>query len=464
MSKQIILFLILFIYSGFTYSQLQVNWQQSYGGSESEEAYGIAKTESGFLVLGSTFSTDGQVGSTLYGGTDYWIVNTDSMGNLLWEKNFGGSSFDGLWDGFAAINNTDVFLVGASSSVDGDISYDPYNGKNNMWVVRIDTSGNIIWDRKVGSPIGLIYEQYGTPTADGGVVLSAQVDYPGGDVSNYYGGYDGWMIKLNSNGETDWDFSMGTSSFEFINRVSQTSDGGYLACLSGKPNGIDGNIKCKCIENSPDAILFKIDASGNEEWQQCYGGSETDGIFDAVEIDNGYLLLAHTRSNDGDLLGSGWHGGHDIWIIRTDETGNIVWQKCYGGSQDDFPKAIFSTVDDNFLIFGITHSFNGDIIDNPSNSTDHSSIWVFKINGAGDLLWQQCIGGHASEKLSRVAAFGNNNYAVSGRMFFSPSGDVNCSNFVYGSGYNYWAFELTDITIDTTKIVEIIKSKNVETK
>lgn len=444
--KLLIILPTLFLFSNIVLGQLQINWQQSYGGSESEDAQDIVQTEEGFFVIGSTSSTDGEVGY-IHGSGDYWIVKTDSMGNLLWEKSFGGSSGEYLYNGFYANNSNDLYLVGVSGSIDGDISYDPYSGESNLWIVRIDNNGNIIWDRKVGSPIGLMYEQYGKPTDDGGVIVSAQVDHPGGDVSTYYGGYDGWIIKLNSNGETDWDFSIGTSASEFIKRVRQTSDGGYIAGLSGQPNGIDGNIDCQCINGSPDAIVYKLDANGNGDWHQCYGGSDIDGIFDILELDMGYMLVGHTRSYDGDLVNSGWHGENDVWLIKTDLTGTILWQKCYGGSNQDFPNAIFQTSEGDFLVFAITHSSDGDVIGNPSNGVYNPSIWVFKINSTGDLLWQQCIGGIATERVNGVTRFSDNNYAVAGEMTYSPSCDVNCSNFVLGSGSNYWAFGLTDITV-----------------
>ncbi len=442
---------LIFIYFLITnvtaYCQLQIDWQQCYGGSEYEYAQDIVKTENGYLIMGSTKSTDGEV-SNNYGGYDYWIIQVDTLDNVLWDKNFGGSLSDFLYNGFYAANSTDIYLVGNSSSVDGDISYDPYGGEANLWVVRIDHNGNILWDRKVGSPIGLAYDQFGKATTDGGVILSAQVDRLGGDVSVYYGGYDGWIIKLDSDGHTDWDFSIGTSAFEFINHVRQTNDGGYIAALSGQPNGIDGNIDCQCIEGSPDAIAYKLDAYGKGIWNKCYGGSGFDGIFDILETETGFMFIGFTTSSDGDLQQAGYHGKDDVWVIKTDSLGNLIWNKCYGGSENDFPTAIFKTSGGDFVVFANTHSFDGDVIDNPSNSTAHSSIWVFKINSIGELLWQQCIGSHADEQVYGVNQHEDYEYSIAGLMTYSPSGDVNCSNFVYGSQGNYWAFGLTDVTVN----------------
>ena len=451
MKKLIFILPALLLFSNIVPGQLQINWQQSYGGSDYEDAQNIIQTEDGYFVIGSTPSNDGHV-SYNHGGGDYWIVQIDDMGNLLWEKTFGGSSGEFLYNGFYAFNTNDIYLVGHSGSTDGDISFDPYDGETNLWIVRISNEGDIIWDRKVGSPIGLWYNKWGNPTDDGGVICAAQVDYPGGDVTTYYGGYDAWIIKLKSNGETDWDFTMGTSESEIINEVVQTSDGGYIAGLYGKPNGIDGNIDCQCMNNSPDAIVYKIDANGNGEWHQCYGGSHGDGISAILEVDDGYMVAAFSQSNDGDLEGSGWHGEIDIWLLKIDFSGGIIWQKCYGGTNNDFPRKIFQTTDGDYLIFGITHSFNCDVIGNPSNSQYDPSIWVFKVDNTGTLLWQQCIGGQATERVNGVSQLPDNKYAIAGEMTYSPSCDVNCSNYFIGWWSDYWAFGLTDITVNVADI------------
>lgn len=136
--------------------------------------------------------------------------------------------------------------------------------------------------------------------------------------------------------------------------------------------------------------------------------------------------------------------------MKTDFSGNPAWSRCYGGTQNESPGEIYETSDGDFVIFANTHSFDGDVVDNPSNSTTHSSIWVFKINSDGDLLWQQCIGSHADDAVYGVSQYGDHEYAVAGLMTYSPSGDVNCSNFVYDSQGNYWAFGLTDITVGIT--------------
>jgi hypothetical protein len=112
---------------------------------------------------------------------------------------------------------------------------------------------------------------------------------------------------------------------------------------------------------------------------------------------------------------------------------------------------VFTTSDGGFMVFGNTHSFDGDVVGNPSNSPENPSIWIFKVDSIGNLLWQQCIGGHARERVYGVVKHSDYKYAVAGEMTFSPSGDVNCSNFVYGSRRNYWVFGISDTTVNVVE-------------
>lgn len=421
-----------------SFGQFQIDWQQSYGSMATDIAYDIVQTSDGFLVAGAAYSGGGQVTCTEDGA--FWLIKIDNSGNLLWQKCYEKRD---VYRMVKAIGSPYYYLIGGAV-------LEPYPDAYNLWVAKIDSLGNIIWERTLGNTIGILGgDQYGEATTDGGVIATAQIDSEGGDISNWYGGYDGWVIKLDSAGNTEWDQSIGSSQFEFINGVIQTSDGGYLAGLYGKPNGIGGNVNC-IVYSSPggaDAIVFKMDSAGNSEWHQCYGGSGPEAVNRLLEVENGYVIAGIGGSNDGDLEGSGWHGDHDVWLFHIDYEGNIIWQKCYGGSNLDYPIRVYTTSDGGFMVFGITHSFDGDVVGNPSNSPENPSIWIFKVDSIGNLLWQQCIGGQANEKVHGVVKHSDYKYAVAGEMTFSPSGDVNCSNFVYGSMQNYWVFGISDTTV-----------------
>lgn len=424
-----------------------INWQQCFGGMNVDCAYDIAQTEDGYLVVGDTQSNDGLVACNTNGGRALWLLEINNSGSLIWQRCFENDYASRI---VKVIGNADYYLVGGTYA-------EPYPDTYNLWVSRIDSMGNIIWERTLGNTIGIAYEQYGEATNDGGVIAAAQIVSQGGDITNWYGGYDGWIIKLDSTGNTEWDFSLGSSQFEFINCIIQSSDNGYLAGLYGTPNGIGGNVDCD-IQSfaNPDAILFKLDADGNPEWHRCFGGSGHDGVVRLLETANGYMVAAYGGSNDGDLIGSGWHGDGDVWLVQTDFSGNIIWQKCYGGSGYDSPKKVFQTSDGGFMVFANTTSFDGDVVGNPSGYYTNSSIWVFKIDSVGELQWQQCIGGETMEIVYGVSQQGDYDYTVAGEMRQSPTGDVNCSNFVYGSHQNYWLFGISDTIVSTSETSEVI--------
>ncbi len=457
--KKLFRVIIIFFLLPFTsFSQLQIEWQQCYGGSNDDYARSIIQDGNGYKIIGYTTSNDGDI-SYNHGSGDYWLIKIDSIGNLLWEKTYGGSLGEYVATGFYSNGSNDVFLVGASSSSDYDISYNPYpDAVVNFWIVKTDSIGSIIWDRIVGNNVGNAYGMSGASTSDGGVVVTGNITSNGGDITNYYGGYDVWVIKLDGSGDTEWDFTLGSTTSEFVNAITQTSDDGYLIGAYGTPQG-GGNIDCITQSTSnPDAILFKIDNNGNEQWQQCYGGSGHDGIVGLLETEDGYLISSFGGSDDGDLEGSGWHGESDIWLIKTDFEGSIIWQKCYGGSESEYAETLFNTADGGFIVFGTTYSFNGDIVGNQSYP-GNPIIWVFKISSIGELLWQQCIGGFADEQINLgVIQKSDYNYVVAGEMTNSPSGDVDCGN-ISGEGSNYWVFELSDTTVnivDKTKIDVIV--------
>ena len=299
-----------------------IDWQQCYGGSETDKAFDIISLQGGYLINGWTASDDGDIYLN-HGLSDGWLIKTDSNGNIMWEKTYGGIQGDNLVRIFSNFNN-EYYLLGASNSSEGDISFDPYPGTWDFWIVKIDSAGNILWDKIVGGNGDEVFWT-GTLTDDGGVLAFGWTGSEDGDISVYYGLYDMWMVKLNSDGEKEWDFTIGTSGMDVGQAIIQTSDGGYLAGGTSRPKE-GGNLTCVPHSFKAEAILVKLDSLRNIEWQYCYGGSEDEGITGLLETDNAYVFVAYTASNDGDV--SGFHGTPgetcDIWIVKIDFFGNII--------------------------------------------------------------------------------------------------------------------------------------------
>ncbi len=440
MKKLIILPLILICLFSSAQS-LQINWQNCYGGSQFEECYDIIENQNGYLIVGSSESNDGDV-SINYGGTDCWLIKTSNAGELGWVKSYGGSEGDGIFRIFPA-DEDNFYLLCCTYSSDGDISYDPYPLSTDFWIIKVDNLGNIIWDKILG---GNMLDQMwtGTSTNDGGVVALGWTGSTDGDITINYGAYDMWMVKLNNQGEKEWDFSLGASWFDYGMAIIQTIDGGYLV---GGQSMLDegGNLNCIPHSNKYEAVLVKLDSARNIEWQRCYGGTEDDGIWSINELSDGYIFAGFASSNDGDI--SGWHGGGDIWIVRIDFNGNIIWQKCLGGSNYEFTDNIIPENDGSFTIIGATQSIDGDVIGNHTLSQYYHDIWVVRLSSEGDLLWQQCIGGGGNEQVQ----FGTlkkdyNKYIIAGQTDWGPSYDVECTPYNGSYADEYWILEVTDTT------------------
>jgi hypothetical protein len=446
------LILLLFIgcLSGIA-QNYQMDWQQCFGGSEQDYATDIINVSGGYFIIGWTESSDGYI-SFNHGLNDGWLIRIDNTGNILWEKTYGGSNGDGFFR-IVPDHLGNYIIIGGSGSSDGDISNDPYPGSEDFWIVKIDAEGNIIWDKIVGGNASdKIWT--GSSTNDGGIIAIGQSYSDDGDVSISYGMGDTWVVKINTEGELEWDFTIGTDFIDVGQAIMQTSDGGYLVGGSSML-GEGGNITCEPHSSMADAILTKLNADRNIEWQHCYGGSEHDGIVSLIEIEDGYIFGAYTSSNDGDV--SGWHSGYnhlgnpqpDMWIVKIDFSGNIIWQNALGGSNFETNYRIFEDSFNCIYSFGVTYSNDGDVSGNHSVSEYDSDIWVIELDSEGELISQQCFGGEGKEGIEHGIVFNDNyHFIVAGNTDYGPSYDVHCTP--HGGNWSdldFWIFEVKDTTV-----------------
>jgi hypothetical protein len=432
------IFLLSFFISG-TSQPLVIEWQNCFGGSMDDKAFDLVRTQDGYLIAG------------FWELRDVWLIKTDLAGNLIWEKKLGGSDIEGP-KRILSLNDGNYVIVCGSYSSDGDIGNDPYPESNDYWVVKVNGSGDILWERIYG---GNCIEQMwdGVKTTDGGIIALGYTCSEDGDISNYYGTWDTWIIKLDNDGNKIWDFTMGTEDFDIASAIIETSDRGFLVSCSSTPT-TGGNIDCQPFNEFAEIVLFKLDSVANIEWQQCYGGSDSESVLDIVETVDGYLLACSAYSNDGDIIGAGYHLGYensgsqtrDIWLVKIDINGNIIWSKCYGGTKNETPHRVFQTEDSGFIVFGEAGSFDGDVTGNHSAGPGISDIWVFKIDSVGQLLWQQCIGGNGYERIeSGVVDNGNGSYAIASTIYDFNSGQVECPTTI--GSYQVWVIQVRDTTV-----------------
>jgi hypothetical protein len=356
-------------------------WQHCYGGSDDDWVRSIIPYNNGYLFLGTTRSADGDISYNPNSGVrTAWLVNINDKGNIIFDKCYEGYDW-AYGDKILPIDTGGYYLLGESGH---------NTGLNGYWLAQIDSNFNLIWQDVLG---GSYVENFrgGCIAYDGGIIESGITGSPDGDIEEYYGDFDNWLVKMNPDGSRDWVKTYGNVGAEEGGNIIPTSDGGYIYACSGY-NYLPGNTYCEGHDGQrAEAWLIKLDANGEKEWHQCYGGSYIDLFRNIIELDDGYMILGFAESADGDI--NNFHGipggiNDDIWAIRTNFNGEIIWSNCYGGSEQDVAGLIVQNEDNTFTIFGSTNSHNGDVQGNTAPNNQRIA-WMIKIDEDGNLLYQK---------------------------------------------------------------------------
>jgi gliding motility-associated-like protein len=215
-----------------------------------------------------------------------------------------------------------------------------------------------------------------------------------------------------------WQKCFGGSSSEGIWDLVPASDGGCL--MTGSSNSNDGDLSGNNGEG--DVWVVKTDATGNIQWQKNLGGSRRDEGYDACQTpDGGYIVTAISNSTDGDVTGN--HGGTDIWVIKLNAAGNVQWTKCYGGSAEELYPRIANTSDGGYIFCSQTKSNDGDV----SGNHGETDIWLTKIDGGGVIQWQKCFGGTREEIHPTIIQTSDDGYFLTISSQSSLTGDITCA-------------------------------------
>src|SRR5205085_2881439 len=181
---------------------------KSLGGGAEDKAWSVVQTtDGGFVIAGSSLSNNGDI-TIPHGDYDYWIVKLDANGNLVWQKSLGGSGDD---QAFSIQQTTDggFIIAGVSYSQDGDVSGN--HGSGDYWIAKTDIAANILWEKSFGgtsTDVGYSVQQ----TIDGGFLVAGSTISNDGDVSQTHGGVDCWVLKLDTSGNLEWQKSLGGSN------------------------------------------------------------------------------------------------------------------------------------------------------------------------------------------------------------------------------------------------------------
>ena len=288
-------------------------WQKSMGGSGGDYATSIISTSDGrYIIVGATQSNDGDV-TGFHGNADAWVVKLDKDGNLLWQIALGGTNTEY----FQAITETQegsYVMAGLTLSNDGDVT--GLHGRDDAWVVKLTKDGQLVWQKTLGGSGEEIINSI-VITSDNGFVSGGFTNSNDGDVSGHQGGGDAWVVKLDTDGNILWQKALGGSMGENANSVITTSDGGYI--MAGSTNSNDGDVtgdlEGRLVTN---AWIVKLDKDGNKQWQKLLGGSDIDIAFSVItSVYGGYVMPGLTVSNNADVSGN--HGSTDAWVVTFED-------------------------------------------------------------------------------------------------------------------------------------------------
>jgi len=450
MKKLIPSLLFLLLTLQYANSQnLAKQWDKTYGGSLQEiMTTFIQTTDRGFLLGGFSISDiGGDISEINRGARDFWIVKTDSLGSKVWDKRFGGDIEDRL---YSADETSDggYILGGFTTSDSSDDVTEPTKGSLDYWIVKIDSVGNKLWDKRYG---GTDYDQLSSvrQTPDGGYILGGwSMSDSTGDVSQHTrGAEDFWVVKTDASGNIQWNKRFGGDSNDLLNYLENSSDGGYI--LGGRTSSDSSGDVSHPSRGFVDYWLVKIDAAGNKVWDNRYGGSLNDNFVSLnLTDDGGFILAGYTQSPLGgdvsepsrdtatvDLVYMG-----DAWIIKTNGLGVIEWDKRFGGDQkEDDPGYIIQTMDGGYSF--ACASYSNASGDKTENNFGREQSWLVKMDSAGNKLWDKTIFAGGEDEWGFPIETDNGCFVV-GNWSFSDSVGYKSENS--RGGYDYWIIKFCE--------------------
>jgi len=342
-------------------------------------------------------------------------VKLDAEGNIQWETTLGGTANETIHD----IQQTadGGYIVGAfSTSSDGDVVGN--NGMRDFWIVKLDASGNIVWRTGAGGGEDDILEAI-IETSDGAIVA---VGFTSSDTFDVSGQSDAWVVKLDENGELLWETNLGDAQRDVAMSVVETVDLGYAFTGS-----------TETVADKRDVWVVKLDQDGLVEWDRKYGGSENDTANSIQQTpDGGYIIGGASQSENGNVLEN--KGGSDAFIIKTDEVGNIVWTKSYGGSNSDWITDIKQTNNGGYIAIGSSSSDDFDV----ENNNGAADFWILRLQANGDMVWQQNLGGQGDDYAFSIQETSDGGFITAGTWYTNIMGNGEGTT----GDFNYWVIKL----------------------
>ncbi len=394
-------------------------WAKTYGGTILDQALSIQQTsDGGYIVAGDTLSFGA-------GGYDLWVLKLNSNGDVIWQKTYGGASTD-RFQSLQQTSDGGYILAGLTESFG--------TGNWHIWVLllKLDSNGGVIWAKTYGAlynppcalqSMGGCYYYSIQQTSDGGYILAGETK-PFGAASTSIS-----VLKLDNEGNVIWQKTYTNTGWDKAPSIHQTGDGGYI--VAGETNfytpyGYTGT----------DILVLKLDGNGNVVWQKTYGLKSYDWVPSIKQTsDGGYIMgcISYDGYNPAEIL-----------VLKIDSNGNVLWQKTYTGTSWVIPPSIHQTGDGGYIVACGTGFFGAGFAD----------MWLLKLNSNGDILWQKTYGGRDFDYAHSIQQTSDGGYIVAGETYSFGGGGPNFWILKLDSNGNIYFNPLSGAkTLDTTATI-----------
>lgn len=414
-------------------------WEKSYGGIHSEYLFDIIPTpDYGFILAGSSLSgKSGNKTETSQGDFDYWIWKMNERGDLDWQRSYGGQGADHLKSIASTVDGGYILAGTSTSGVGGDKKEDAV-GKRDLWIIKLNPEGGEQWQKTIGSggqdDIADIQL-----ASDGGYIIGATSNgsFSDSEVVRDYGGFDYWVIKLNQDGNIEWQKSFGGKYADKLKSIEPTQDGGYI--VGGWSNSNKSGSKSEDSYGEGDFWILKLDQFGEIQWQRTLGGEQDDYLQIVFESHyGGYYAGGSSRSRISGLKTVSNGKGSDFWVVRLSENGAVIWQNTYDFGENDLLTSMKEQEDGNILIGGQAKTENIGLSRSDKKGID--DYIALKITSDGDEIWRQTIGSSGTDNLRKLIETRDGGYLLAG----TSRGDASWDKNSYHGLSDFWVVKLLD--------------------
>ncbi|WP_163410245.1 T9SS type A sorting domain-containing protein [Flavobacterium ajazii] len=457
---------LLILISASNYSQ-DILWEKSYGGKHADYLFdAIPTADYGFILAGSSLSDKtGNKTEDNHGDLDYWIWKMDEKGDLDWQKSFGGSGFD-LLQSIKGTRDGGFILAGTSDSPEGFQKKEPCKGLADFWVIKLDARGEEQWQRTIGGSgqdeLLCVFQAkdggyiLGGSSGSGPIADNKPIETSKANTSkNSFnkseksrGNMDYWVVKLDKEGNIEWQKTFGGQYADILRSMQQTTDNGYI--LLGYSNSPVSGDKTEGNRGAGDYWIIKINDLGTIEWQQTYGADGDDQPYIIYQTkDEGYIVGGNSNSkNPLTPLGGIVSNGTDYWVLKLDKEGGVIWSKTYDFGKVDILTSMVVNDDQSYLIGGYAkteakRSLINDMAKKAGVGKEQDGIndyIAMKIDKDGEEFWSKTVGSNGEDILRKLFETRDGGYLMAGTSNSDSSKDKNSA---IGSN-DFWVVKLKD--------------------